>query len=132
LTDIVIGINGYGPVLYLNNGTSSPFQNVPGLFVNTPPAPGTTGVGWGAAVMADVDNDGHPDIAIAGFNTPNMIYLNDGTSDAFNESSGFAIGTQDTAYVRLYTLSSANKCRIAFGASFTGKAAKLAPKSRGS
>lgn len=99
LADIVIGINGYGPVLYLNNGTSSPFQNVPGLFVNTPPAPGTTGVGWGAAVMADVDNDGHPDIAIAGFNTPNMIYLNDGTSDAFNESSGFAIGTQDTAYV---------------------------------
>jgi len=99
LADIVIGINGYGPVLYLNNGTSSPFQNVPGLFVTTPPAPGTTGVGWGAAVMADVNNDGHPDIAIAGFNTPNIIYLNDGKSDAFNGSSGFAIGAQDTAYV---------------------------------
>ena len=99
LPDIVIGINGYGPVLYLNNGTANPFQNVPGLFVNTPPTPGTTGIGWGAAVMADVNNDGHPDIAIAGFNTPNMIYLNDGTSNAFNGASGFAIGTQDTAYV---------------------------------
>ena len=99
LPDIVIGINGYGPVLYLNNGTANPFQDVPGLFVSTPPAPGTTGVGWGGAVMADVNNDGHPDIAIAGFNTPNMIYLNDGTSNAFNGASGFAIGTQDTAYV---------------------------------
>jgi hypothetical protein len=99
LPDIVIGINGYGPVLYLNNGTANPFQNVPGLFVSTPPAAGSQGVGWGAAVMADVNNDGHPDIAIAGFGTPNMIYLNDGTSTAFNGASGIAIGTQDTAYV---------------------------------
>jgi FG-GAP repeat len=47
LPDIVIGINGYGPVLYLNNGTANPFQSVPGLFVTTPPHPGDGRCGLG-------------------------------------------------------------------------------------
>jgi len=38
------------------------------------------GISWGAAVLVDVNADGHPDLAIAGFNAPNMIYLNNGTS----------------------------------------------------
>jgi Bacterial Ig domain/FG-GAP-like repeat/FG-GAP repeat/Ribbon-helix-helix protein, copG family len=37
--------------------------------------------------------------SIAGFNAPNMVYLNNGTADPFNGVSGVAIGTQDIAYV---------------------------------
>jgi hypothetical protein len=97
--DIVVGINGAPPVVYLNNGTSSPFDGVPGVFVSAPPGPTMAGISWGAAVVADVNTDGHPDLAIAGFNAPNMIYLNNGTANPFNGVNGVAIGTQDVAYV---------------------------------
>jgi hypothetical protein len=93
--DIVVGINGGPPAVYLNNGSANPFQNVPGVFVSPPPGANAAGISWGAASMADVNADGHPDLAIAGFNAPNMIYLNNGTSNPFNGVSGIAIGTQD-------------------------------------
>jgi hypothetical protein len=97
--DIVVGIDGGAPAVYLNNGTSNPFQGVPGVFVSPPPGPNSPGTSWGAPVVADVNADGHPDLAIAGFNAPNMIYLNNGTADPFNGVSGIAVGTQDIAYV---------------------------------
>jgi hypothetical protein len=97
--DIVVGINGGAPAVYLNNGTSNPFQGVPGVFVSPPPGPNSPGTSWGAPAVADVNADGHPDLAIAGFNAPNMIYLNNGTADPFNGVSGIAVGTQDIAYV---------------------------------
>jgi hypothetical protein len=96
--DIVVGINGSPPVVYLNNGTSNPFQGVPGVFISPPPGATGPDMGWGATVLADVNADGHPDLAVAGFNTPNMIYLNNGTANPFNGVSGIAIGTQDVAY----------------------------------
>jgi hypothetical protein len=65
------------------------------VFVSPPPGANAAGISWGAAVIADVNADGHPDLAIAGFNAPNMIYLNNGTSNPFNGVSGIAIGTQD-------------------------------------
>jgi hypothetical protein len=37
--DIVLGINGSPPAVYLNNGTAHPFQNVRGVFVSPPPGP---------------------------------------------------------------------------------------------
>jgi hypothetical protein len=95
--DIVVGINGSPPAVYLNNGSSSPFQDVPGVFVSPPPDPNSPGISWGATVVADVNADGHPDLAIAGFNAPNMVYLNNGTADPFNGVSGIAIGTADVA-----------------------------------
>jgi FG-GAP-like repeat len=95
--DIVVGINGSPPVVYLNNGTSSPFQNVPGVFVSPPPGPTSPSISWGAPVVADVNADGHPDLAIAGFNAPNMVYLNNGTADPFNGVTGISVGTQDVA-----------------------------------
>jgi hypothetical protein len=97
--DIVVGINGGPPVVYLNNGTANPFQNVQGAFVAPPQGPTQAGISWGAAVLADVNADGHPDLAIAGFNATNMIYLNNGTANPFNGVSGIAIGTQDVGYV---------------------------------
>jgi hypothetical protein len=97
--DIVVGINGSPPVVYLNNGTSNPFQNVPGIFVATPPGPTSPGIGYGTVTVADVNADGHADLAIAGFNTPNLVYLNNGTADPFNGATGIPIGSQDTAYM---------------------------------
>jgi hypothetical protein len=99
LPDIAIGINGAPPAVYLNNGTANPFQNVQGVFVSPPPGPTSPGISWGAVVMADVNADGHPDLAIAGFNAPDMIYLNNGTSNPFNGVSGIAIGTGDVGGV---------------------------------
>ena len=97
--DIVVGINGGPPVVYLNNGTANPFQNVQGAFVAPPQGPTQPSISWGAAVLADVNADGHPDLAIAGFNATNMIYLNNGTANPFNGVSGIAIGTQDIGHV---------------------------------
>jgi Bacterial Ig domain/FG-GAP-like repeat len=95
--DIVIGINGSPPAVYLSNGTANPFQNVEGVFVSPPPGANSPGISWGAVVLADVNSDGHPDLAIAGFNAPNTVYLNNGTADPFNGVSGISIGTQDVA-----------------------------------
>jgi hypothetical protein len=96
--DIVVGINGSPPVVYLNNGTSSPFQNVPGIFVSPPPGPNSPGLGFGAVTLADLNADGHPDLAIGGFNSSNLIYLNNGTANPFNGVTGLPIGSQDVAY----------------------------------
>jgi hypothetical protein len=97
--DIVVGINGSPPVVYLNNGTSNPFQNVPGIFVSPPPGPTGPDLGWGAVTLADVNADGHPDLAAAGFNSPNLIYLNNGTANPFSGVTGFPVGSQDVAMV---------------------------------
>ncbi len=82
--DIVLGINGAPPAVYFNNGTANPFQNVRACLSRHPPGATMAGISWGAVVLVDVNADGHPDLAIAGFNAPNMIYLNDGTSTPFN------------------------------------------------
>jgi hypothetical protein len=97
--DIVVGMDGSPPVVYRNNGTSNPFQNVPGIFVSPPPGPSGPDLGFGAVTVADLNADGHPDLAIVGFNSPNLVYLNNGTTDPFNGATGIPIGSQDTAYV---------------------------------
>ncbi len=97
--DIVVGVDGSPPVVYLNNGTSNPFQNVPGIFVSPPPGPSGPDLGWGAVTVTDVNADGHPDLAIVGFNSPNLVYLNNGSADPFNGATGIPIGSQDTAYM---------------------------------
>jgi hypothetical protein len=96
--EIVIGMNGSPPVVYLNNGTANPFQNVQGVFVAPPPGPTQAGISWGGVVVVDVNKDGHPDLAIAGFNAPNTIYLNNGTSNPFNSITGVTIGTGDVGW----------------------------------
>jgi hypothetical protein len=97
--DIVIGINGAPPAVYFNNRTANPFHNVSGVFAAPPPGATQAGISWGAVVIADVDGDGHPDLAIGGFNAPNEVYLNDGTATPFSSGTGIAIGTGDTSYI---------------------------------
>ena len=45
--DIVLGINGGPPAVYLNNGSSNPFQSVEGVFVAPPPGPTMPSISWG-------------------------------------------------------------------------------------
>jgi hypothetical protein len=92
--DIVIGVNGSHPAVYFNNGTADPFASVPGVFVSPP---STNMIAWGAVAVSDVNADGHPDLAMAGFNASNKIYLNDGTATPFNNVSPVAIGTVDVS-----------------------------------
>ncbi|HEY6925191.1 MAG TPA: FG-GAP-like repeat-containing protein [Steroidobacteraceae bacterium] len=101
--DVVIG-NGFAPpVVFFNNRTANPFQDVPGSFIAPPPSLSTSfNAQFGAAALADVNADGHPDIVISAFNvfsgsTPNMVYLNDGSFTPFNNVNGVPIGTQDAA-----------------------------------
>ena len=91
--DIVIGINGAPPAVYLNNGTANPFENVSGAFVSPRPGPSDPFQTWGGAVVVDANADGRPDLSIAGFNSPNRIYLNNGTATPFNGATGITIGT---------------------------------------
>ena len=93
--DIVLGINGSHPAVYFNNGTDDPFENVPGVFVAPPLVNVST---FGAVTVSDVDADGHPDLAIAGFNESNRIYLNDGTATPFDNVTPIVIGTLDVTW----------------------------------
>ena len=96
--DIALGMNGVHPAVYFNNGTAHPFEGVSGAFVSPLPDPNTAGISWGAVVLQDVNGDDHPDLSIAGFNAPNLVYLNDGTATPFDNVAGIAIGTQDIGY----------------------------------
>ncbi len=90
--DIVVGINGSPPVVYLNSKTSTPSRTCLGIFVAPPPT--GAGIGAGSVVVVDVNSDGHPDLAISGFNTENTIYLNNGTDDPFKGVIGISLGAR--------------------------------------
>ncbi len=71
--DVVVGVNSASPVVFLNNGTTDPFDNVAGQ-----PTSGSDQ--QRAAYVADLNRDGHPDI----ISIPSTkLYLNNGTSNPF-------------------------------------------------
>ena len=90
LPDVVLGVNFASPLLYLNNGTETPFQGVIG-------SPVAAGDSQQQAFIADVNADGHPDIVAVGFNSPTKIYLNNGTVAPFSGVGGISIGGSDTS-----------------------------------
>lgn len=91
LPDIVLGLNGAAPAVYLNNGTANPFQGVSGVLLSS-----TDNVQ--SAFLGDLNGDGHLDIAAVGFNTPNKVYLNNGTAAPFAGGTGVSIGTGDVSF----------------------------------
>lgn len=86
--DIVLGANFQSPVVFINNGTATPFANVQGTVLSATDT-------QQQAYIADIDADGHPDIVAIGFNSPTKLYLNNGTSAPFNGVTGIPIGPSD-------------------------------------
>ena len=85
--DLVVG-NSSQNKLYLNNGTAAPFSNV---------APTTVGSETDETyelVLADVDNDGDPDVIAGNYSATNKLYLNDGSATPFNGVSGTSVGSE--------------------------------------
>lgn len=90
--DLVVGNGGFGDApnrLYLNNGTSNPFDGVTGSDITAEDQ------GTRAIAAADVDGDGDLDVVAGntGVNSRNRLYLNNGTSDPF----GGVIGSDITS-----------------------------------
>ncbi|ACL03849.1 FG-GAP repeat protein [Desulfatibacillum aliphaticivorans] len=74
--DLVEGTDWRGCHLYLNNGTADPFSGVNGLDI----APGDSRIV--SIVLGDVDGDGAMDV-VAGRDSGNRLYLNNGTANPF-------------------------------------------------
>lgn len=75
LPDLIVGLNFGSPIIFLNNGTATPFADVDGQSL-----PSDT---QQQAYVADLNNDGHLDIIAMGFNVPTKLYLNNGSSNPF-------------------------------------------------
>ncbi len=95
--DLAAGNRGGPNRLYLNNGTSNPFNGVTGSDISSD-AHQTISI-----QLADVDNDGDLDLAAGNDGQTNRLYLNDGTATPFSAVTGSDISddTHDTYSIAL-------------------------------
>ena len=84
--DVVAGNLGVNR-LYLNNGSSDPFNGVTGLNITS------DNHSTYSVAIGDVNKDGHLDLVVGNYTTTNRLYLNNGTSNPFNGVSGVDIST---------------------------------------
>ncbi len=85
--DLAAGNRNYANCLYLNNGTSNPFNGVTCSDISSD-APDTFSIALG-----DVDGDGDLDLAAGNPGQTNRLYLNNGTANPFNGVSGSDISS---------------------------------------
>jgi hypothetical protein len=85
--DLVAGNYDQTNRLYINNGTSNPFNGVTGSNISSD-TEDTYSIGLG-----DVDRDGDLDMVAGNWNQTNRLYLNDGSADPFNGVSGSDISS---------------------------------------
>ena len=81
----------YSNVLYINNGSANPFENITGTAI-TNDADSTY-----AMAAGDMDKDGDIDLIAGNFETTNRLYLNNGTKSPFENVAGSDI-TSDINY----------------------------------
>jgi len=84
--DLVEGNYFHENRLFLNNGSSDPFNGVSGMVVG--PLQETYSV-----VLGDMDGDGDLDLVEGNDGQANRLFLNNGTADPFDGVSGTAVGS---------------------------------------
>jgi FG-GAP-like repeat/FG-GAP repeat len=120
LLDLVVG-NYNGPVeIYLNNGTTDPFNNVtPILLTNSDPTVGLA--------AADVNHDGRADLIVANQGAPTRLYLNNGSAtNPFGGVTPIAITNANATSVALADVNGDSRPDLVVGAMSTDPT-KLAP-----
>ncbi len=84
--DLIVGNEGELSRLYLNNGTDNPFDRVTGTII-------TNSEHTDSLILTDADADGDLDLVAGSINSPNRLYLNNGTQNPFKNVSGSSIGS---------------------------------------
>jgi hypothetical protein len=84
--------------LYLNNGTTTPFDGVPGADI------GIVHRNTRSLVLGDVDGDGDLDVVTGNYDGTNRLYLNNGTSDPFNGVTGSDVSLDAYLYTNSVAL----------------------------
>jgi hypothetical protein len=85
--DLVAGNFGQANRLYLNNGTSEPWNGVSGVDI------ATDAHDTNAVALGDVNRDGYLDLVVVNFGQTNRLYLNNRSGDPFAGVTGSDIST---------------------------------------
>jgi VCBS repeat-containing protein len=93
--DAIVGNFGQPNRLYLNDGSSAPFENVTGSDITADAHQTKT------LELVDIDSDGDLDLIEGNQDELNRIYLNNGTADPFNGVTAIDIGVDMGATVGL-------------------------------
>ena len=92
--DVIAGngsIAGEANRLYLNNGSAAPFNGVIGTNI------GADRNNTTAIAVGDVDSDGDLDVIVGNNPERNQLYLNNGSTDPFNDVTGTSISADINA-----------------------------------
>ncbi|OQX27669.1 MAG: hypothetical protein BWK80_04165 [Desulfobacteraceae bacterium IS3] len=77
-SDLIVGNEGELSRLYLNNGTDDPFDRVTGTII-------TNSEHTASLMLTDADSDGDLDLIAGNTDSPNRLYLNNGTQNPFRD-----------------------------------------------
>lgn len=83
--DLVVGNLGQPTQMYLNNGTSSPWQDVAPISL---PAAESSVI---ALAIVDLNGDGDRDLVVGAHGTPSQLYLNPGAAGSWEGVSALAL-----------------------------------------